>query len=175
MRLDSAGFAYMLSGSLALSFYGKPRMTRDIDVVVDIRGRDVTRFVQLFAEDFYVDEGSVRDAAARRGMFNIIHNGLMIKVDVIARGDDPYRREELERRRTLVADPGDGSPSFPVRVAAPEDLLLSKLVWAKDSLSETQLGDARNIVQSVPDLDWSYVETWGASLGVAPLLAKVRP
>lgn len=35
-RLNDAEFDYMLSGSVALTFYGKPRMTRDIDIVVVI-------------------------------------------------------------------------------------------------------------------------------------------
>ena len=33
-RLDSAGIAYMLTGSMALAIYAVPRMTRDIDLVI---------------------------------------------------------------------------------------------------------------------------------------------
>ena len=53
-RLNDAEINYMLSGSTALSFYGKPRMTRDIDIVVMIPLREVDRFVKLFEPDFYL-------------------------------------------------------------------------------------------------------------------------
>lgn len=31
-RLTSAGIPYMLTGSVAMTFYGVPRMTRDVDI-----------------------------------------------------------------------------------------------------------------------------------------------
>lgn len=31
-RFETAGIAYMVSGSVAMSFYAQPRMTRDIDI-----------------------------------------------------------------------------------------------------------------------------------------------
>lgn len=39
-RLDRAGVRYMLTGSIALSYYAEPRMTRDIDLVVELEARD---------------------------------------------------------------------------------------------------------------------------------------
>jgi len=38
-RLERAGIQYMLTGSIALSYYAQPRMTRDIDLVVELAGR----------------------------------------------------------------------------------------------------------------------------------------
>jgi hypothetical protein len=43
------------------------------------------------------------------------------------------------------------------------------------SHSELQLNDARNLIASVPALDWPYVEQWASELGVTGLLAEVRP
>jgi len=59
-------------------------------------------------------------------------------------------------------------------MVSPEDLLLSKLHWAKDSRSELQLRDARNLIACVGDLDWGYIETWARDLSVEGLLAEVR-
>ena len=55
-----------------------------------------------------------------------------------------------------------------------EDLLLSKLHWAKDSRSPVQLGDARNLIVCVTDLDWNYLVRWAAELTVTGLLNEVR-
>ena len=70
-RLEGAGIPYMLTGSMAMALYAEPRMTRDIDMVIECRPEDAARIHKLFAPDCYVDEESVRDAVIHRRMFNI--------------------------------------------------------------------------------------------------------
>lgn len=113
-----------------MAVYATPRMTRDVDVVVACTERDVETVVRLFERDCYVDRAAVAQATADRGMFTVIHNEWIIKADFIVRKDDPYRLTEFERRRFIEVE------GTPVAVVAPEDLILSKLVWARDSGSE---------------------------------------
>ena len=56
----------------------------------------------------------------------------------------------------------------------PEDLIISKLDWARQSRSEVQLGDVRNVLASVPDLDEGYLARWTARLGLEALYDEVR-
>jgi hypothetical protein len=158
----------MVSGSMALSFYAQPRMTRDVGIVVDLEAGDADRVAALFMGDFLCEREAVRDAVRRRTMFNIIHGESIVKVDFIVRKDSPYRREELDRRRSV--DVGGAR----VWMVSAEDLLLSKLHWAKDSRSELQLRDARTLIACRPDLDWAYVDRWAGELSVSALLAEVR-
>ncbi len=65
-RLDLAGVPYMVSGSLALGYYAQPRMTRDIDVVVELDHKGIPKVIDAFAADFYCDEDTVRRAVATR-------------------------------------------------------------------------------------------------------------
>src|SRR6266705_1014753 len=65
-RLEREGIAYMLTGSLALSYYAEPRMTRDIDLVVECAGRDPKRLAALFEPDYYVSEADVERALRER-------------------------------------------------------------------------------------------------------------
>lgn len=167
-RLESAGIPYMLTGSVAMSLYAVPRMTRDLDLVVECGPADVEKLTRLFAPDCYVDAGSIREAVRRRSMFNIIHNQWIIKADFIIRKDEPYRRQEFGRRRPLDV------AGTKVDVTSPEDLILSKLVWARDSASELHLRDVRVIIASVPELDSDYLEQWAGRLGVTQLLEEVR-
>lgn len=167
-RLERAELPYMISGSMALNFYAQPRMTRDIDVVVELSLAHVSSVVAAFEAHYYLDEDAVRDAITRQGMFNIIHNELAFKVDLVVRKDEPYRREEFSRRRRVTVD------DLSFFIVAPEDLLLSKLAWAKDSHSELQLGDVRNLVRATTAIDWPYVEKWAAALDVTDLLLEVR-
>lgn len=167
-RLDFLGIPYMVSGSVALNFWGQPRMTRDIDLVVELGPTDSVRLVQLFAEEFYCDAEVIRAEIEREGMFNLIHNELVVKVDFIVRRKTPYQDSAFARRRRIIVE------GTRVWVIAPEDLVLSKLAWAKDSHSEFQLKDVRTLLTSGPPLDREYIEHWATELGVEDLFAEVR-
>jgi hypothetical protein len=88
----------MLTGSFALGYYGKPRMTRDLDFVVELMERHVDALVSAFSTDFYIDEDAARSAIKSRGMFNLMHLDSAIKVDLIVRKNSDYRHAEFERR-----------------------------------------------------------------------------
>ena len=77
--------------------------------------------------------------ATGRGVFNLIHTERVVKVDIIVRKDSEYRRGALERRRASVEDLG-------LSVAAPEDLIISKLHRARDTRSDVQMADVRNLL-----------------------------
>ncbi|MBN2496984.1 MAG: hypothetical protein JXR96_20500 [Deltaproteobacteria bacterium] len=101
-------------------------------------------------------------------MFNVIHNEWIIEADFIVRKEQDYRIVEFGRRRRFEVE------GVSIWVVAPEDLLLSKLHWVKDSRSELQQRDARTIAHSAADLDWPYLEKWAEKLGVSDLLALAR-
>ncbi|HEX6769503.1 MAG TPA: hypothetical protein VF208_09145, partial [Candidatus Binatia bacterium] len=101
--------------------------------------RALDRFIPLFEEDYYLEPQTVRKAVESKGMFNLIHDEFIIKIDFVVRKDTAYRRREFSRKRKVVVD---GQDLF---VVAPEDLILSKLDWGKESRSEVQLNDVRNL------------------------------
>ena len=90
-RLDGAGLAFMLTGSMAMNYYAQPRMTRDIDLVVALASRDIDTVVRLFHPDYYVSREAVTDSIAHESLFNLIHQESVIKVDCIIRKASPYR------------------------------------------------------------------------------------
>ena len=161
-RLERAGIPYMLTGSIALSYYAQPRMTRDIDLVAEFSGRDAKSVVALFAPDYYVADTDVGRALADGGMFNVLHLVKLVKLDFIVRKDTPYRRHEFERRQRVRL------PGFEAWIVSREDLILSKLVWAKDSGSEMQLRDVRSLLAG--GADRKYLERWADELAVTDLL-----
>ena len=161
-RLESAGFEYMLTGSVAMNYYSQPRMTRDIDIVVSLVGSDSGTIVKIFESDYYVSADAVADATKQRYMFNIVHLESVVKVDFIVKKETKYRRLEFERRQHIQV----GEAEF--WIVSKEDLILSKLCWALDSRSELQLGDVRNLLSTNPDLD--YLNKWSSVLDVDQLL-----
>jgi hypothetical protein len=166
-RLERAAIPYMITGSIATNFYTVPRMTRDIDIVVELFERDIRRFIPLFENDYYLEPQTVREAVMRKGMFNLIHDEYIMKIDFVVRKDTPYRRREFSRRKTVTVDDQD------LFIVSPEDLILSKLEWAKDSRSEVQLNDVRNLLTYVKGLNRSYLTRWARALGVESLYREV--
>lgn len=163
-RLERAGIAYMLTGSIAMSVYAEPRMTRDIDIVVELAVGDARRVVDLFSPDYYVSDEAVQSAISERSMFNLFNLSRLIKVDLIVRKDDEFQRHEFARRRQCELG---GSIAW---VISKEDLVLSKLVWAAPSESAFQMRDVRKLLAS--GADEAYLHEWGVRLGVDGLLRK---
>jgi len=80
---DRLALEYMIVGSHASIYYGEPRFTQDVDVVVELTPPALPGFLEQFpSADFYVSEETARDAVAQRGQFNIIHGASGVKIDV---------------------------------------------------------------------------------------------
>lgn len=97
-RLDLAEIPYMITGSIALSYYTTPRFTRDIDIVIEVVSTDRSKIVLLFEKEYYISEEAVRDATANQTIFNIIHNETVVKIDFIIKKDEEYRQLEFKRK-----------------------------------------------------------------------------
>ena len=166
-RLEQGDIAYMLTGSMAMNYYAQPRMTRDIDLVVALMPRDTDAIVRLFSPDYHVSREAVSSSIAQESLFNLIHLESVIKVDCIVRKNTPYRRAEFERRQRIAIE------DFSTWIASKEDLILSKLWWAKDSRSELQLRDVKNLVAT--GCDTAYIARWTRGLGLISLWQECAP
>ena len=166
-RLSAAALPFMLTGSFALTYYGRPRMTRDLDFVVTLQATDASTLTDVFAADFYIDKDAISDAIRSRRMFNLMHLETAIKVDFIVRKDSPYRELEFARRQPV------NIAGVSTWVVSREDLILSKLAWSLDSGSEMQIRDVRSLLDTT--VDWYYLRQWAPSLGVLALLESLTP
>ncbi len=166
-RLNAVGIPYMVSGSMALNFYATPRMTRDIDIVVEIQPNRIESLFHAFRVDFYIDDEMIRNAIQHEIPFNIVHLSSITKVDLIPRNQTAFQQSSFQRVKFL---PFEGDK---IAVISPEDLILSKLIWAKDSLSEFQLRDVKTLLD-ITGLDMAYIAQWVSRLGLDEpfLLAK---
>ena len=164
-RFTSAGVAFMLTGSMAMNYYAQPRMTRDIDIVIKLASDQTDSLISIFEAEYYVDRRAVATAITQRSMFNLIHNETIIKLDCIILKSDQYHQQEFARRRLITL--GD----FETWIVSVEDLILSKLYWARDSKSELQLRDVQNLL--MVDCDRTYLYARAEDLGVTGLLKTV--
>jgi hypothetical protein len=166
--LNQADIPYMISGSIAANYYTVPRMTRDIDIVIELRDIDVDKFVGLFQNDFYISRGAVEQEVSRQGIFNLIHTRYVIKVDFIVKKSSAYQEAAFLRREKVLIK---GSHMWFI---SPEDLVVSKLSWAKDSHSEMQLKDVRNLIETVDNLDLKYIDKWISRLALEQIYKEAK-
>ena len=164
-RLDKIGVEYMLTGSMALAHYAMPRTTVDIDVVVNILPETVEQFIGEFQDDYYIRVERARKAVAERKMFNLLNHQTILKIDCVILKKTEYEQNAFARR-LRVNYAGD----FEVWIISREDLILSKLNWAKRTKSERQLLDVASILRNGYDED--YVNLWAKKLGVEELLEE---
>jgi hypothetical protein len=167
-RLDQAEIPYMLTGSLASTFHGEPRATRDVDVIIDPAPEALAWLIDdLLMDGFYVDRDAAMTALRERSQFNAIGTE-GIKVDFLIRKDRPFSRAEFERRQRVEL------LGFEGYIASVEDLILAKLEWAAQSDSERQVRDVAGMVAVAGDtLDRGYVTTWADRLGLAEAWRRV--
>lgn len=164
-RLEQAEIPYMLTGSMAMNYYAEPRMTRDIDLVLALRPQDAALIVKTFTPDYYVSKRAVDDSIAHESIFNLIHQESVIKVDCISRKNTEYRKLEFDRRTSIRIQ------EFNTYIVSKEDLIISKLLWAKDSRSELQFRDVRKLLAT--GYDKAYLAEWTKKLGVDTLLQEL--
>ena len=157
--IEAEAIPYMVTGSIASSRYGEPRSTNDADVVVDPAPQQLDALVRrMQAGGLYVDLAAARSALAGRGQFNVA--ALDLKVDLIVRKADAFSTSAFGRRRRVRG------PALNADLISPEDLILTKLVWAVETGSARQLRDVEGIIAIADDLDRAYVTRWADELGV---------
>lgn len=167
-RLGAAGFDYMVSGSVAANYYTVPRMTRDIDIVISLKNADIDKFFNLFQKDFYIDKEMIKEEVRRKGMFNLIHNKLVVKVDFIIQKEEEFNKLELKQKKKVIIE------KTPMWFISAEDLILAKLLWAKDTHSEMQLKDIKNLLETVKNLDAAYIKRWVTKLKITEIYKEAK-
>ncbi len=164
-RFEDAGIPYMVVGSVASIVYGEARLTRDMDVVVDLRPEDVARFAGLFdpVEFYCPPEEVLRQEVVERGQFNLLHQESGLKIDVVLRKDTEHGREEFSRRARVPFWQG-----FDAFLASPEDVIIKKLAFYREGGSAKHLADVRGILAETA-VDKKYIGRWVDRLGLAEI------
>lgn len=156
--LEKCKISYMISGSIASNFYSIPRMTRDIDIVIELEQRNINNFISNL-EGFYFDKEMIIDEVNRNGMFNIIHLKTYFKIDFILRKKSEYFENAFSRRIKL------NEFGKEIMIISIEDLIISKFIWIQDIHSDLQLRDIISLLMN-PNKDIEYIKHWCNKLNI---------
>jgi hypothetical protein len=160
VALESSGIPYFVTGSFASSAHGVPRSTNDIDIVIAPTPQQLNALLEQFPEsEFGSSREDAFEALRQRSQFNVIDYGSYWKIDFILRQHTPFDASRFARRE-LVDIAG-----VRLYAASAEDVLITKLWWAKLGESERQIIDAAGIIRvQGAKLDSEYLEKWVAVL-----------
>jgi hypothetical protein len=168
--LDEAQVRFMLTGSLAAAFYGTPRATQDIDLVIEAQAENLDRLIQNLEDaGLYVDRGAAIEAVDTAGQFNAIDPTSGWKADLIVRKTREFSKTEFQRRR------GEELFGIEVGLTTLEDLIIAKLEWSQLGDSELQRRDIRNLLELAGDsVDETYMTRWIGALGLQEAWERVK-
>jgi hypothetical protein len=167
-KLDQQNIPYMLAGSVSSSLHGQPRATNDADIVIAPAEEQLIAFLKSLGDDYYVNPDAARDAFKSNSVFNVIDIQNSWKADIIILKNRPFSTEEFQRRQKA------NIMGLDAWVVSPEDVILSKLEWAKNSKSGQQLQDALGVATVQYDhLDRDYLHKWAKELQVESSLEEL--
>lgn len=155
--LERLGLRYFVTGSMATIFFGEPRFTNDLDIVVDLPANRIAEFSSAFpAPEFYLSEETVHRAVSRHGQFNIIHPASGLKVDVMVPADSSFNRSRFSRVKRVRP-----APDFDAVFSSAEDVILKKMEAYREGGSEKHLRDIAGVLKISGDhLDRAYIADW---------------
>jgi hypothetical protein len=174
-RLETLGTPYMVTGSIASTFYGEPRLTNDVDIVIEINRSHCDAIVGLFPlDEFYCPPREVlliETARTQRGHFNLIHHETGFKADIYPIGHDSLARWGIAHTRAVVVE------GVRIAVAPPEYVILRKLQFYTEGKSEKHLRDVAGMLANTDlAIDHAFIERHAEQLGVTLAWEKVaRP
>lgn len=170
---EQPGIDCYVGGSVASLMHGIYRTTADVDIIADIRFKDIEPLVLLLQDAFYIDADSIKEAIKHRSEFSLLHFNTMFKVDIFLQKNRPFDLEVRSRvEEGIFNDLQNDRPFF---IESPEDVILTKLEWYKmgGGVSERQWKDVLGVLKLRGiALELQYLKQWAATLGVADLLER---
>lgn len=156
--LEKLQIPYMISGSVGSMIYGEPRMTNDMDIIVELETGKVRDLLANLSKDhyYYPSIEFIQEAIRKKKQFNIIHEEIGSKVDFIIRKDTEFAKKEFSRKNRVPF-----TENFSAFTASPEDIIISKMLYFRMNPSERHITDIVSIlIISGDKMDFDYLNQW---------------
>jgi hypothetical protein len=136
--LNRSGLRYMLTGALASSYYGRPRTTVDLDVVIAIEQRQVGKLARALKDAGLTTDETKLDSTRQSDhkIARLEDRRSPHSLDLI------FANEELERKAGTIL----GLPTF---YQKPESLILAKLRVMKATISPERIESDREDIRHI--------------------------
>jgi len=158
---------FFITGGLVATYYGEPRFTQDIDIVIDpeMSPSWTTEFLESLSGRFIVDEVSAKKAISERKMFQILHEETFLKIDIYLTEVVPGSFSRLKTVELL--------PNIQAPIPSITDAILFKLLWIKKG-SHKSRRDAWFMIKRLTPVERTELFTRADEHGLADLLATIE-
>lgn len=155
---ENSQIPYFVTGSMASIFYGEPRLTHDIDIVVHLSQADFSKITLLFPlEQYYCPPEDVMKIENNRqpyGHFNLIHHKSGFKADIYTDANDELHHWAFNNKKRVEI-----SPMLSLWIAPPEYVIIRKLEFYRQGSSDKHLSDIKKMLSQVEaNLDQYFLQ-----------------
>jgi hypothetical protein len=160
--LNRMGVDYCVVGSFAANLYMEPRSTKDADVVLELDRLDVDRLLRELGGDFELDSQMSFESITLSRRTVIRHRFASFEIELFSITDSSYDQQRFSRRVQIQI-----APDLSVFTLTPEDVVVTKLLWANRANRPKDKQDALNVTAAnLSVLDQAYIRTVLVDLGI---------
>lgn len=154
--LNKLDIPYFITGSMAAIIYGEPRLTHDVDIVLNLQDKNIEPFFNAFKSDAYyvppIEVIKIEAARHRMGHFNLIYKKTGFKADIYLKGNDELHDWAFKNCSVEIIE------DQKVYIAPPEYVIIRKLMYFREGKSGKHLDDITNIFRhSVEMIDLNFI------------------
>ncbi len=149
--LDEERIPYMIIGGQAVLIYGRPRLTRDIDITLGIDADDFVLVEKTCKKlNLKMLPENPKNFAKETNVLPAEEPTSGIRIDFIF-SFSPYETQALKRAKEIIID------NYPVKFASCEDVIIHKMVAARAVDAE----DVKSIlIKNKDSIDLEYITGW---------------
>jgi hypothetical protein len=165
--LDQLEIPYHFTGGLAVVYYGEPRFTQDVDVVLRLSADRPEAMLLLarLSQTHFIDVPTALQAIRGNGLFQAMERATMVKIDFHVGEKIPG---ELDRSTVR-----DYAPGLQVRLPSKEDAILSKLIWMRLGSHKAKF-DATTMWKRDEEFDRQQLSKQALKLGLTKELSEIE-
>jgi len=166
--LQQNGIASIVIGGVAVAAWGEPRVTRDVDLKIQLKRQDIDHLLALLSINYVMLSPEPREALRKQALL-FIQDKLGTRIDLLL-ADTHYDDAAIRRGREFEIESGTA-----FRVCSPEDLIIYKLISTRLRDHE----DASSVIRRQGEaLDDRYVIGWleqfEKALDDSPLVSEYK-
>ena len=166
--LNSAGAQYMLVGSFSSNYYGRPRLTKDADFVVEIDTAQLAAVMAKLGPDFQIDRQMSFETVTMSVRYIVYHRSSAFKIELFQLSPDLHDHERFGRRRQVDFE------GRPVWLPTAEDVIITKLRWARAGERSKDKADVAQVLSiRGKALDLNYIRHWTDQHGTRDLFEQL--
>ncbi|MFZ2095689.1 MAG: hypothetical protein WAV05_03540 [Anaerolineales bacterium] len=148
--LLEAGIPSIVIGGVAVAAWGEPRLTRDVDLKIQLARQEAPRLLEILAPGYTILVPDPLESLRKQALV-FIQDSLGTRLDLLL-ADTPYDVMAIQRGRNVEVQPG-----ATIHLCSPEDLIVYKLISTRLRDHEDVKGVVRRQGELLND---DYIINW---------------